>query len=146
LNGGTRTPEVGERLMMTGGCFCGQVRYEALGTPFNATVCHCSDCRRVAGSPFVAWFSVAPAEFRFVSGEPKRFASSAKAMRSFCPDCGTPLTFQHNDFPAEIDITTCSLDNPELVPPQDHVRTNRRLSWLRLADGLREYPDSRSAG
>jgi hypothetical protein len=28
--------------MLTGGCFCGHVRYEAGGVPFNPTVCHCS--------------------------------------------------------------------------------------------------------
>ena len=27
--------------MLTGGCFCGRVRYEAGGAPYNATVCHC---------------------------------------------------------------------------------------------------------
>jgi hypothetical protein len=130
--------------MITGGCFCGRIRYEARGEPFNATICHCADCRRVTGAPVVAWFSVMPSALRFVSGEPKRFASSAAVVRSFCPDCGTPLTFQHRGFPAEIDITTCSLDDPELVPPRDHVRTRRRLSWIHLADGLPKHPASRS--
>ena len=132
--------------MLTGGCFCGRIRYEVHGTPFHATICHCSDCRRVAGAPLVAWFSVASSGLRFVSDVPKRFASSAKVVRSFCSDCGTPLTFQHQDFPAEIDITTCSLDDPELVPPQDHVRTKGRLSWMRMDDDLPKYPFARSGG
>ncbi len=132
--------------MLTGGCFCGRIRYEVHGTPFHAAICHCSDCRRVAGAPLVAWFSVAPSGLRFVSDVPKRFASSAKAVRSFCSDCGTPLTFQHQDLPAEIDITTCSLDDPELVPPLDHVRTNGRLSWMRVDDDLPKYPFARSGG
>ncbi len=132
--------------MLTGGCFCGRIRYEADGTPFHATICHCADCRRVAGSPCVAWFSLAASGLRFVAGVPRRFASSARAMRSFCPDCGTPLTFQHADCPAEIDITTCSLDDPGLVPPRDHVRTTGRLSWVHMDDGLREYPATRPGG
>ncbi len=43
--------------MLRGGCFCGNIRYEAVGTPFNETNCHCSICRRTTGAPFVTWFS-----------------------------------------------------------------------------------------
>ena len=52
------------------------------------------------------------------------------------------LTFQHADFPDEIDVTTSSLDAPELVPPRDHTRTSTRLRWI-AADGLPEYAVAR---
>jgi hypothetical protein len=129
--------------MLRGGCFCGRVRYEAAGTPFQETNCHCSICRRISGAPFDTWFSVAHSEFRLVCGDPARFKSSAVATRSFCPHCGTPLTFEHDDFPDEIDVTTCSLDRPELAPPRDHIWTSSKLSWLKLTDGLPEYEESR---
>ena len=129
--------------MLRGGCFCGLIRYEASGAPFNATVCHCSICRRTTGAPFVAWFSVERANFRFVSGTPLRFNSTDKGTRSFCPRCGTQLTFEHRDVPNEIDVTTASLDDPESVPPRDHTRASSRLSWVKLADGLPLYPEAR---
>jgi len=53
------------------------------------------------------------------------------------------VTFEHDDFPNEIDVTTCSLDNPELAAPQDHTHTNSKLGWIDLCDGLLEYPESR---
>ncbi|MBR0648736.1 GFA family protein [Roseomonas terrae] len=129
--------------MLKGGCFCGYVRYEAGGTPFHSTVCHCSMCRRVAGAPMVAWFSVPRAEYRVVAGEPTRFASSPQAFRTFCPRCGTPLTFESAYSPDEIDITTVSLDDPETMPPADHTRTATQLSWVHLDDGLPTYPELR---
>jgi hypothetical protein len=129
--------------MLRGGCFCGRIRYEAAGTPFHETNCHCSICRRISGAPYVTWFSVQRFEFRLVCGEPARFKSSAVATRSFCPHCGTPLTFEHDGFPDEIDVTTCSLDRPELVPPKDHTWTSSKLNWLRLSGELREYEESR---
>ncbi|HWL83259.1 MAG TPA: GFA family protein [Roseomonas sp.] len=122
--------------MLTGGCACGRVRYEADGTPFNATICHCEDCRRSSGAPVVAWFSVPTASLRFTAEAPRHFASSAMAQRGFCPDCGTSLTYQRQDLPDEIDITTASLDDPEQVPPQDHTWVRSQLTWVRLADGL----------
>jgi hypothetical protein len=129
--------------MLEGGCLCGHVRYEAGGVPFHPTVCHCSMCRRAAGAPMVAWFSVPRPGFRFVAGEPTRFASSPGATRTFCPRCGTPLTFEGDGHAEEIDVTTASLDDPEAMPPADHTRTATQLRWVRLADGLPRYPDTR---
>jgi hypothetical protein len=132
--------------MLKGGCYCGAVRYEAAGTPFNETSCHCTICRRTTGAPFVAWFSVRRDAFRFVAGTPTRFNSTAKAFRSFCGRCGTQLTFESDDTPAEIDITTASLDDPAAVAPRDHIWTRSRLAWVRLADGLPEHRKARLSG
>lgn len=132
--------------MIQGGCFCGAIRYEVVGNPFHETNCHCSICRRTSSAPFVAWFSVPRNGFRYIVGEPKRFKSSAKGTRSFCPQCGTPLTCELEDFPEEIDVTLCSLDNPEALSPKDHTRTSSQLSWVKLADGLPSYPQSRQEG
>lgn len=132
--------------MLKGGCFCGCIRYEAGGNPFHQTNCHCSICRRTAGAPFVTWFSVRRSEFRFVQGTPTRFRSTPKGMRSFCPGCGTQLTFEHDDASNEIDITTCSLDDPERVPPGDHTRLSSKLGWINLADCLPAFREARTEG
>ena len=129
--------------MLTGGCFCGEIRYEAGGTPSHETSCHCSACRRTTGAPFVAWFTVPRSAFRLVGARPTRFASSPHGRRSFCPRCGTQLTFEHAGFSDEIDVTTCSLDDPERLPPQDHTWTSRRLRWVEAAGHLPEHPQDR---
>ena len=130
--------------MFNGGCFCGAVRYEATGTPFYETNCHCSICRRTSGAAFVTWFSVLAADFRFTSGVPGSLKSSDHATRTFCPSCGTPLTFQSDRSPSEIDITTCSLDTPDAVPPQDHTYVRSKLSWVHIDDGLPVFAKNRS--
>jgi hypothetical protein len=129
--------------MLKGGCYCGQIRYEADGRPFDETNCHCSICRRTTGAPFVTWFSVPRSQFRLVRGEPTRFRSTAKGTRSFCPQCGTQLTFEHEDLSGEIDITTCSLDAPDKLPPRDHIHGNSKLSWVKLADRLPVHRESK---
>src|SRR5262245_31159011 len=57
--------------------------------------------------------------------------------------CGTQLTFQADDHPDEVDITTCSLDHPEAVPPRDHTHTSSKAQWIRLTDGLAQYAQAR---
>jgi hypothetical protein len=131
-------------MMLAGGCYCGMVRFEADGEVFHRTLCHCADCRRIAGAPAVAWFSVARTALRFTRGAPALFHSSARVTRGFCARCGTHLTYAHDATPDEIDITTCSLDDPEAAPPEDHTFARSRLRWLRSADGLPEYATTRA--
>ena len=129
--------------MLEGACFCGFIRYRARGTPSRETNCHCSICRRCSGAPYVTWFTIPSAEFRFTSGEPVSFQSSGHGTRTFCPRCGTPLTFRSSQLPDEVDVTTCSLEDPERLPPKDHSRTSSKLSWVELGDTLPAFPNAR---
>ena len=136
--------------MLTGGCFCTAVRYQVAGriftSTFTSTLCHCDLCRRTTGAPCVAWFSVPSEDLVLLAGTPTRFRSSVHATRTFCPACGTQLTFIDDATPGETDITTCSLDQPNLVAPQDHTFISEQLAWLKLADALPHYRRSRAEG
>ena len=129
-----------------GGCQCGAIRYRATGNPSNTMVCHCQSCRRVSAAPVVAWITVPADQFEFTRGRPTEFRSSAPVMRTFCPSCGTPLTYQHADRASNIDITTCSLDDPERFPPTHHSWLGDDLNWVRFGDGLRTFQASRDDG
>lgn len=129
--------------MLKGHCQCGALRYEADAAPSHQTACHCDTCRRTSGAPFVAWFTVPAASFRFTAGSPSCYRSSGEGFRSFCSYCGTHVTFHSTEHPDEIDVTVCSLDDPEQVPPQDHTFTRSKLAWVRLADGLPTHAATR---
>jgi hypothetical protein len=126
-----------------GGCLCGSVRYRAGGEASNGTLCHCRTCRRAAGAPIVAWVTFPAAAFAFVRGIPAEYRSSPQVVRTFCRSCGTALTYVHADFPTGVDVTTCSLDDPEAFAPADHTWVSHRLGWLRLSDGLPAHPEIR---
>ena len=128
--------------MLTGGCLCGEVRYETDATPVDRGICHCETCRRVHTAPMVAWFSVPRDSFRLVSGEPKSFASSEHVARKFCPTCGAHVIFDDRRSPSEIDIAVASLDDPNAAAPEMHIWVTRRLPWVKICDGLREHAES----
>ncbi|GGB82804.1 GFA family protein [Pseudoduganella buxea] len=132
--------------MHQGGCFCGAIRYLVTATPFNSTLCHCTMCRRAAGAPAVAWFSVPKTGLRYTAGTPACYASSPGVLRRFCAACGTQLTFEDARWPDEIDITTASLDDPELIPPGYHSFMQSHVRWLQLADTLPRYVRTRAEG
>ena len=127
---------------LAGGCHCGAVRYALHAVPTHRTLCHCSDCRGVHAAPVVAWCSVPPQAFRLVQGVPAQYHSSAGVTRSFCGVCGTPLTYRR-DGDAFIDVATCSLDDPEAVPPADHTFTRSALHWAPMVDGLPRHDTAR---
>ena len=120
--------------ILEGGCLCGAIRFRATGKPTNTMVCHCQTCRRAAGSPVVAWLTFDRKDFRITRGKLSEFNSTPPVTRGFCGTCGTPLTFESTRFPDETDVTICSLDDPEQVPPRDHTRAATKLTWVKLAD------------
>ena len=46
----------------TGGCLCGQLRYEARGEPNFAGHCYCADCRKASGSGFIPFMGFPASE------------------------------------------------------------------------------------
>jgi hypothetical protein len=119
-----------------GGCLCGQVRYCLRGAPLSSGTCQCRTCRKASAAAIVPWIRVDAERFAFTAGRPVEFESSPEVTRTFCGRCGTPLTYRTASYAGTIDVTTCSLDDPEAFPPLGHVWTSHRLSWVRLGDGL----------
>lgn len=113
-----------------GGCYCGAVRYALVDRDYLVVNCHCSQCRRSSAAPFVTWLCANRESFRFTAGKPKMLVSSEKGRRYFCAECGTPLIFTHAERPEDIDVTTGSLDQPELFAPTRAVHSDNRLPWL----------------
>ena len=129
-----------------GGCFCGAIRYRIDGRPRRVTHCHCRHCRRTSGAPFVTWAVFDEGALIFVLGSPKEYESRPGAMRSFCHKCGSPLTFRDARTPTSVDVTVGTLDTPEDVTPEDHVWSDRMISWLRIDDGLPRHGKGSDSG
>lgn len=118
------------------------VRYRITGDPLATSLCHCQSCRRASGAPSVAWVVMRQTDFALISGEPRSFQSSPEVIRTFCPNCGTPLTYQRADSPDSIDVTTVTLDHAEQFAPSREIWIEHRLPWEALNEDLRHYPRS----
>ncbi len=120
----------------SGGCLCGNLRYEFEGKADSTCHCHCRVCRRTTGAAVVTWTTVAIEKFRFTQGKPEAFHSTKLGIRQFCPECGSHITFQHHDFADYIDIAVNSLDNPDKMPPDRHIWSARQISWAQIDSHL----------
>ena len=127
--------------MYAGGCLCGDVRWKTGAEPRSSSICHCVACRRSSGAPMVAWLGFRRAEME-ISGHTTAFASSPESQRHHCHRCGTQLFMDDVADAEHIDVTTASLDDPNLASPRRHIWARSRIDWVELDDGLPAYaPD-----
>ena len=125
---------------VTGGCFCGAIRYRVTAVPHDVAHCHCGICRRTTGAPFVTWATFPAAAFVFTAGVPAELRATPRAVRQLCAACGTALAFRETARPNSVDVTVGSMDQPDLALPAAHIWTSSQLAWLRLADDLPRHP------
>ena len=124
---------------ITGGCLCGNVRYEIDEAPTDVAYCHCRMCQRSTGGLAVAGCSFRSEAIRITRGEPKFYRSSPIAKRGFCADCGSSLIFKRMKKGEESDfsfIYVASLDRPEDYAPTWHLGIESQPPWLQLQDNL----------
>ena len=75
----------------------------------------------------MVFIAVPSEEVAFTRGAPTVVASSSFAKRGFCPECGTPLTYQYK--PDRLSLTHGSLDEPGLIAPTERLSSETVLPW-----------------
>jgi hypothetical protein len=113
----------------SGGCQCGAVRFRVTAPKRKAALCHCRMCQKAHAAPVITWLTVEADTFEWTRGEPASFRSSAKAVRTFCANCGTPLTFRL-DGDATLDLAVAAFDRPQDFPPDRQYGIEARMPWL----------------
>jgi hypothetical protein len=122
---------------MTGGCACGQVRFEAEVDNDEAYLCHCRMCQRATGNVSVAFKNLKKAKVRWLS-DPNSYESSPIASRPYCRHCGTSLGFQYPDS-ENMDLAVAAFDDPSRFRPKHHFGVESMQRAWTNTDGLPEY-------
>ena len=127
--------------MLTGGCRCGAVRYEAeVDDPTRHGLCHCEDCRRSSGAPAVAWLAVPKDSFSVTRGEARRWDGNGGAERYFCGTCGTGLYYLNDAvLPGIADIQSATLDDAANYAPGAQIQCAERLPWMTKLGEMPEF-------
>ena len=127
----------GKRQAITGGCLCGEIRYEVSGDDLGSVYCHCRMCQRWTGAPSNVGTGFRKCDFRITQGEPKSYASSLIADRAFCPSCGSSLFVGWADSSSEwMYVQTVTLDHPENIAPASHMGVESQMPWHDIHDDL----------
>ena len=120
-------------MTITGGCLCGNVRYEiAAEAPIAARQCWCRVCQYFSGGGGTV-NAVFNKDAIRVTGETRVFTSIADSgavmRRSFCPTCGTPLFSEAEPRPHLIVVRAGSLDDPNIGKPGAVIWAKSAPKW-----------------
>jgi hypothetical protein len=132
---------------LTGGCSCGQVRYQLVDKPIRVHCCHCSDCQRHTGSAFVLNAIIETAAIKILRGK----LQAVPVPRGFgphdiyrCPKCKVALWSAYGRGRPIRFVRVGTLDHPSTIRPDIHIYTETKLPWVKLPKGtpaFRQYYD-----
>lgn len=125
--------------LRTGGCMCGAVRYEINLDNSRTGNCHCKDCQKNSGTGFMPFTNVDRGQFRWVTAPKGEACASDIAVRRFCKDCGSPLTWEGHSEPDRIAISTGTLDDAEGIEIVYETFTRSRWACFLPVSGARQY-------
>lgn len=131
--------------MYSGSCLCGDIAFAVDGPIEHIDQCHCSMCRKAHGAAFATYGGAAAEDFRMVRGEglARRYRSSAKGSRLFCPRCGSVVPAKIADKPVAIALG--NVDQDPVARPKAHFFVESKAPWHDIVDDLPrfdEYPAS----
>jgi hypothetical protein len=122
---------------------CGGVRYVLGEQPMGLVDCHCVDCRRSSGAPYVTWGAVKRENFRLVGGT-FRCVEHAGRLRSFASCCGTQILFEDAPNCPRVDVAIATLNDPRPFRPTRAIWTEDKLPWVILDPDLPAMLTNRS--
>ncbi|MDR3402116.1 MAG: GFA family protein [Chthoniobacter sp.] len=123
------------KLPLTGGCACGAIRYEITAEPTLMFKCHCRDCQRLTGGPFVAAIYLPRSAFQLTKGTIRHHFTSSDGggqhQRGFCAECGSRISGGESadGTSTGIGITAGTLDDPSIFRPQMNFWTSDACAW-----------------
>ena len=125
----------------TGGCLCGAVRYEVRGPLRDIVNCYCSMCQRLHGA-FGAHSKADRSDIRILEKRGlKWYASSERAERGFCGECGSSL-FWKPSAQSGIGILVGTLDAPDGLRTIGHIFVTEKRHFIEIAGDAPQFDGS----
>jgi hypothetical protein len=130
-------------LPYTGGCQCGEIRYEIHAQPLTLYLCHCKECQKQFSSAFGMSLTVGRDAVVITQGQPKawiRKADSGREVKNlFCGECGTRLFHERTYSRDTINVKAGTLDDTTKLRPVGNVWTRSAQTWVTIWDEMLNY-------
>lgn len=128
--------------MLTGGCLCGALCYEATGAPGFMGYCCCDDCQKSSGSGFIPFMGFAARDIT-ITGPTLTHELSHKdgrrSVRNSCATCGGLVFGGIRGKDVQHTIYAGTLDDPSQFKPMMAINTRFKPDWVILPPGLRMF-------
>ena len=129
-------------MAVTGGCYCGEVRYEVNGPQEAAFQCHCRECQYLTGGNANIVVVFAESDFRYTKGLASSFTRSDlenPVTRHFCGACGTGIGSRSPSRPNSMIVKVGTLDNPGEYQAQAAIFTCDRQAYHYIPNNIPSF-------
>ena len=127
-------------MKVEGRCHCGSIRYDAEVDPAKVTICHCTDCQTLSGSPYRASVPAPAATFKLQRGSPKTYVKTAesgtKRVHAFCAECGSPVYSCAVSDPPFYSLRVGCLAQRDQLPPGKQIWCQSAVPWSNSVDAV----------
>ena len=123
----------------TGGCLCGQVRYQIKRSHIMAMHCYCGMCRKAHGGAFSTHAPMRRDQFELTRGSLKRYASSNAGVREFCADCGSHILVHGQTADGTVAVPLGTFDGDPEVSLAGHIFVKDKVGWFEISDDLPQF-------
>jgi hypothetical protein len=128
--------------VITGGCLCGALRYEASAPPDYMGHCYCADCRKASGSGFIPFMGFAASAITITGDVLLHTAThpdGRTAERNSCPTCGGLVFGGIRGESGHYNIYAGSLDDASQFVPTVAIFTRDVPAWAMIPPGLKRF-------
>ncbi|MCR9212545.1 MAG: GFA family protein [Proteobacteria bacterium] len=129
---------------LEGGCACGEVRYRLKKAPMFVHCCHCRECQRHSGSAFVLNAILEREHLEILSGDPVPYQvpthSGGPHGIYHCEACQTAVWSDYGSRNVLRFVRVGTLDDPTQLPPDVHIFTRSKMSWVTLPEDALSFP------
>ncbi|WAT18676.1 GFA family protein [Aurantiacibacter sp. MUD11] len=120
---------------MSGGCLCGEIRYEITPPAAFVSQCCCKDCQKATGTGHATILGIHKDQLA-LNGSLATYTNvgetGGKVTRHFCGTCAGRI-YTSGDLPGDmIMVQAGSLDDPAQVTPQNAIYVKDRIPWDKL--------------
>ncbi|MBV9561261.1 MAG: GFA family protein [Bradyrhizobium sp.] len=121
-------------MRIDGRCHCGRVTYEAEIDPERVSVCHCTDCQSLTGSPYRVTVICDGDAVRMTGASARVYAKTADNGRTryqhFCGECGSPLFTHGEGVPDDWGIRWGSIRQRGALRPRRQLWCRSAAPWI----------------
>ena len=120
---------------VTGGCLCGQVRFQTTQTPVRVMGCHCATCKLRTGAAFGIGIYFDDQEVEFLQGSTQSYTFHSDTTgrwikNEFCPQCASTISWTLEMRPGLRAIAGGSYDDPRWFTIAHHIWTRSSCNGM----------------
>ena len=126
----------------TGSCLCRAITYKSNIAPLKTFNCHCEDCRKCSGAPYLTNIFVKEVDL-YIQGTLKSYIhqseSGNKITKQFCIQCGCQMFSINEGRPGLIRIHAGTVNELEVVKPQGDVWVSKKIPSIKIDEASDQF-------